>query len=98
MSELKPCPFCGGEAEYGLTFAGEEVYCKKCHAAMPRISTKEQAIEAWNTRAERECRGIPKYSMNDEWYGDECSVCGTVLEDYASYCWNCGARVKGGAE
>lgn len=53
MSELLPCPFCGGEAEYGLTVAGEEVYCTKCKAAMPRTTTKEQAIEAWNTRSDR---------------------------------------------
>ena len=54
MSELLPCPFCGGEAEYGLTMAGEETYCKKCHAAMPRLTTKAEAIAAWNSRAAME--------------------------------------------
>ena len=53
MTELKPCPFCGGEAEYGLTVAGEEVYCTKCKAAVPRITTKEAAIELWNTRSDK---------------------------------------------
>lgn len=55
MSELLPCPFCGGEAEYALTFAGEEATCKTCHAAMPRTTTKQNTIDAWNTRSESTC-------------------------------------------
>lgn len=89
---LKSCPFCGGEAEYGLTFAGEEVYCKECHAAMPRISTKEKTIEAWNTRYEQTCRAIQAKSL----IACTCSECGTMLANWCmNRCPNCGAKVVG---
>ena len=93
-NELKPCPFCGGEAEYGLTMAGEEVYCTNCGAAMPRTTTKDAAIEAWNTRAERTCH-------NTEYLDGcfACSACGEELEDprqepgFVKWCPFCGAKV-----
>lgn len=57
MSELKPCPFCGGEAKQ----SGEKfertilswVYCTSCGAAGGYRGTEAEAIDAWNTRAER---------------------------------------------
>ena len=50
MTELKPCPFCGGKAErcYGL---GEHwVKCSCCDASIRMNSFKENAIEDWNRR------------------------------------------------
>ena len=52
--ELKPCPFCGGEANFiGATAT---IKCKKCGGAFivtnPLIS-KLEASEAWNRRAEK---------------------------------------------
>lgn len=45
MSELKPCPFCGGEAEAVHEIDGFwTVECVKCGALV-------DGIEAWNTRA-----------------------------------------------
>lgn len=57
MSELKPCPFCGGEAKvYWLDY--EEAWfagCGNngCHV-WPHIchNTEAEAIEAWNRRYE----------------------------------------------
>lgn len=49
--ELKPCPFCGGEAEWIIGGPGcAFISCKTCPAetgdgSIPRI------LEAWNTRA-----------------------------------------------
>ena len=40
MSELKPCPFCGGEAE--LCYSEVDIFCRKCNVM--------QETELWNTR------------------------------------------------
>ena len=72
--ELKPCPFCGGEAclkdGKPITYSRFEVLviCKKCSASVVGVAminfktehkscngynlAKEQAIKAWNRRAD----------------------------------------------
>ena len=60
MSELKPCPFCGGGAQLDHDRVGVGVYskvrCIKCYCSTKKfgISTKvssdELAVEAWNKR------------------------------------------------
>lgn len=65
MIELKPCPFCGGEAEYierGNQYIGIKetvVKCKKCHTKQVHKWLKmkfeferieQLTIEAWNRR------------------------------------------------
>ena len=54
MTELKPCPFCGGEArlieaECGTTIHAVE--CVLCQAKIGWFDEKERAIEAWNNRS-----------------------------------------------
>ena len=66
MTELKPCPFCGGEAWLLHTNDNHHkpyVQCKfgvfkepKCplgHLITWDYDTEEQAAEAWNRRSER---------------------------------------------
>lgn len=56
MSEtkLKPCPFCGGEAEAKKEIGGScwKVKCKQCSCEVGRywFHNKNHAIIAWNTR------------------------------------------------
>lgn len=55
MAELKPCPFCGGEAKYMETMEGifisRFVTCTKCGIETKRnYPRKNGAIKAWNTR------------------------------------------------
>ena len=62
MSELKPCPFCGGEAMvFGYHDVFWEAECLRCHGAAGNYETKAEAIDAWNTRADsivrcRDCK------------------------------------------
>ena len=59
-TELKPCPFCGGEAEYITGKTHGFVMCKEfmCGCKGPAViisdlyAAKPLAIEAWNRRAE----------------------------------------------
>lgn len=51
--KLKPCPFCGGEAELWdnkLTHRLYGVICKKCDCMTPCFESEVEAIEAWNRR------------------------------------------------
>lgn len=55
MSELKCCPFCGGQAilcdDIEYTVGGYWIECKDCHIQTPsRINSKEVVIEYWNMR------------------------------------------------
>ena len=63
MSELKKCPFCGGETKiksryigYGSIGLGAHdwftVSCQECHAKSDECADAEQAITAWNRRAQ----------------------------------------------
>lgn len=59
---LKPCPFCGGEAERAHLrkrwhsalgwYRPVYIRCKVCGATSPVKITVENAREAWNRRAE----------------------------------------------
>lgn len=48
--ELKPCPFCGGEAEIVMSGGDRRVDCKKCGARSDWYDTEAEAIAAWNRR------------------------------------------------
>lgn len=70
--ELKPCPFCGGEASINDDPTGNggkpitrgriglgrlwSVECDECGADAGYWQGEEIAVLAWNTRAERTCR------------------------------------------
>lgn len=77
---LKPCPFCGGEAETILD-GRWWVHCVNCTCEIGfegmdenwyygHFETEAKAIDAWNTRAERMCCNI-----SDPPSGFYCSVC-----------------------
>lgn len=50
MTELKPCPFCGGEAKVIESKGLYWVACMKCCASADVIDDRDKAIEAWNRR------------------------------------------------
>ena len=98
MSELLPCPFCGGEANTWDGVYMWYVVCKECGAAGSPCLTEAEAIEAWNSRAERTCHVVKnsrKYVLSDgcELFDDGCSICNGYVGDDDNYCSNCGAKV-----
>lgn len=114
MTELLPCPFCGGEAHTYRTMEVERRYVSICSkpfcVSVGPFDTEAEAINAWNSRAERTCRA----ELNEERNAITCSECGstmllkgweefhdwtgtTRISTFTTYphCPNCGARVVG---
>lgn len=95
-NELKPCPFCGGEAVLCENTDYAYVYCKECGSQTDEShGTAGAAVAAWNTRAERTCHLERIPYEPGEYEGMRCSVCKTVdLEmGVGPYCPGCGAKV-----
>ena len=107
MSELLNCPFCGGEAElieYGFVdyITLYVVACTNddCNMTVDTGSyaNPREAIETWNTRAERTCKVDD--IVPDNWEYKVWSFELSCGHDYEStqreppnYCPNCGAKV-----
>ena len=61
MAELKPCPFCGGDAEFDFAILDvkhegfvtfKKAKCKSCKAQTNIYREREDAALAWNRRAD----------------------------------------------
>lgn len=48
--ELKPCPFCGGEAKCIEFYGLYHVICCNCNIAGKDCPRRESAVSAWNAR------------------------------------------------
>lgn len=66
MQELKPCPFCGGEAriiakpyEPKVCVGCDDDTCLGFSGLGWLYDSEKEATEAWNRRAERTCRVVP---------------------------------------
>lgn len=77
--ELKPCPFCGGEAVYTYYNGGwpescDSVQCGdwKCPSRSGGRSSKAAAAELWNTRADAPAQNVRVKPL--EWDGSKYSA------------------------
>jgi len=71
MTELKPCPFCGREAEIveAEKIAGFQLYqgyCFGCGARSVPMTSQEEVAEVWNRRTETVWRQIEKIEPHKE--------------------------------
>lgn len=52
-NKLKPCPFCGGEAEIERQYhGGYVVYCQNENCGCAIFGNRDEVLKAWNTRAD----------------------------------------------
>lgn len=113
MSELLPCPFCGNEAlllgggEYEGIQQGYTVECHNCSATTAYFGADnmQEAIEAWNTRAEpivrcKDCAkaeyGTNNWTKKKQWRCHKFSMsdrAGFPIEPNGFCAW--GERVEG---
>ena len=113
MSELLPCPFCGGKARWRYQKPIGWVMCKECGASSAALSDnyeeadcQQEAIAAWNRRADTV--SVVRGEWNPIFKGADtckCSVCkrkGVSDSDYGfiatPYCPNCGAKMESGVK
>ena len=106
MSELKPCPFCGGDyLAIGCYPNIDEpecftVECAICGARGSEEHTEAEAIDAWNTRAVETCELEESFNRGGCYKCSECLAVFDGYEDDASYaiapnyCPNCGRKVE----
>lgn len=74
--DLKPCPFCGGKAEFGKNQRTDNsgkgfyfVQCLECHARATNIGgtsfdTEEKAVKAWNSRVNDDALSLVTHRLN----------------------------------
>lgn len=92
-NELKPCPFCGGEAESWYT--QDDFWCAGragcanedcCIRPVARGTNEDDAINIWNTRYKRTCRVVPM-----DYFGQPPYYRGSIVSDALSDgCSECG--------
>lgn len=105
---LKPCPFCGEQPEineyHGFATPHYSVDCMNdscpAYVGSSLKETKQEAIEAWNTRAEKMCK--PEVEHHGDLILTRYPCCGYELKEYRyspypevafNNCPNCGAKV-----
>lgn len=100
MSDLKPCPFCGGEAEpfnpFGNTNGTWCVLCSECASATGFEQTEAEAIAAWDTRVDYhgyEQAAIEAWESIKAWNSRAERTCKVLEHDELPYaiCSECGA-------
>lgn len=98
--ELKPCPFCGGEAriiakpyEPKVCVGCDDDTCLGFSGLGWLYDSDKEATEAWNRRAERTYH--PERVSTAYHSAIVCSECKHRLDEVTLYCPFCGSRLEG---
>lgn len=86
MSELKPCQYCGHEAEVNQTYRGWQVECPLCGVKTANLKTQKDAIAEWNS-----CQYIVEGLKPCPFCGSEAKLIDNLSE--CVKCPECGAYV-----
>ncbi len=93
MTDLKPCPFCGGETSirYYKDKYSYYVECNHCMACSGYSSFEDGAVKKWNTRQPaidwKPIEKLPSF-FNDEGqrnYDDECKILVTTGNEHGFF-------------
>lgn len=103
MSELRECPFCGGDVRYEEMMDGAYSFaCPDCglNARFPECFTdRDGSTRIWNARAERTCHYFPDSVQVAFDENDEEIETGETCSDGCDYtCDACGFTMLGGEE
>ncbi|TFH86624.1 restriction alleviation protein, Lar family [Billgrantia azerbaijanica] len=90
MSELKPCPFCGGKpARQELEDGGQVIECSSCLASTPiHYDRCENLVSSWNRRSLPEGMALVPRSITAE-TGHKAGMIGDFHETITLECRHC---------
>lgn len=101
--DLKPCPFCGGEATLKyLETRGYYIKCEKCGVMQTNGNQKAEAYEAWNRMGNGDKASPVERTAKVETVEKpnvfKCGECGQYFHSTAwgspvEYCSRCGAKL-----
>jgi hypothetical protein len=81
--ELKPCPFCGEDAEHVHVCAYEEIVrcTNECCFVRPSITCElpEECFELWNTRAPREAQPVAWFEAEESCRGKDIRSINSII-------------------
>ena len=80
LEELKPCPFCGGEAEIIVVASYYKVRCSRCSGSATIATDRAAAIGFWNRRDGAEKKIVANIHLDSEEVKD--LVMAQIKEDY----------------